>query len=253
MPCTPWDLSGFVDCCPCADGASQDDIDDAAANALADMYVSTCMRWPGCCRVEVRPCAPRCACLCGYCEPCGEYVTLDLWEALCTDRVSSVVSVLVDGVAVPASSWRLDLDHRTRLGRYLVLQDASPWRTDGQLCWPEQNRTLPNGAVGTWSVVADIGADPPADVIQAAQDLACEYLKLCKDPDACNLHDGIQSLTRRDTTINFASLEEGNTGVPTLDRVLTKYACRPADNTRGLDPAPEWSFIPIARPTACLP
>lgn len=252
-PCELWDLGALADCCPCAVDADQADIDAAVARAISDIYVSTCRRWPGCCRVEVRPCPPRCSCMCGRCDHCGEYVTADLWDAFCTDRVGQVVAVNVDGVAVPASAWRVDADSNTWRGRWLVLQSSTAWRADARLCWPDQDRQLPNGDPGTWSIVADIGGDPPADVLAAAADLACEYLKACKQPDACNLHDGIQSIVRRGVTINFADLAEGNTGLPSLDRVLLKYGCGPADNTRGVDPCPDWSWIPVARPVDCGP
>lgn len=250
-PCTPWTLPDL--CCDCAADATQQEIDDATAQAISDVFVATCKRFSGCCRVEVRPCAPACYCYCGYCEPCGQYVTMDLWEALCTDRVNQVVDVLVDGVSAPSSMWRLDADHWTGEGRTLVLTEPPPNATSQVLCWPAQDRQLANGQPGTWSVIADIGADPPADVLRATADLACEYIKLCVAPDTCNLNDGVSSLTRRGTTINFADLQDGNTGVRTLDRVLAKYACETVDHTGMWNPCPDWSFIRVSRPSLCSP
>ena len=260
LPCTPWQIPVLADCCDCVDATTDPQlIVDAQAWAIASVYETTCRRFTGCCRVEVRPCI---AChRCGAsaycdCDPCGPYITLDLWEAFCTDRINQVVEVQVDGVAwtnptAPPDPeyWRLDPDPNTSRGRYLVLQKSAldAW---GRFCWPPQDPSCPNGDPGTWSVIADVGTDPPVTVLKAAADLACEYIKWCKDPDNCNLPDRVTSIVRRGTTVNFGDID-GSTGVPTLDMALEQWGCQIADFEYGVDVCSTNLYIPVPRAVAC--
>lgn len=247
MPCTPWTLPDPRDCCDCpTTDADAEMIELAIMWAIADVYVSTCRRFTGCCRVEVRPCIACDVCgsidSCG-CDPCGPYVTADLWAGFRTDRINRIEAIYVDGALWGPDGWRLDPDRDTGRGRYLVLQDLDAYPR----LWPTQRPTLPNRQVGTWSIVADIGWDPPPDVLKAASDLACEYLKQCKDPEKCSLPSSVTSIVRRGTTVNFGD-RGSSSGVPSLDRVVDKWACSIEDFERAVDVCDDTLWIPVARP-----
>lgn len=178
------------------------------------------------------------------------YQSIDLWDAFCVDNISQVVEVRVEGAVVPATDWRVDPDRGTRRPRHLVIQAQLP-NTDREFCWPPQDLRAPNGDPDTWSVVVDTGIAPPPDLLRATADLACEYLKLCRDPDSCNLHDGIRTLQRRGVTLEFDPLVDGNSGVPSLDRAMLKYGCQSYDFEGAWDPNPVWEFTPVQRNFAC--
>lgn len=247
-PCTAWTLGDL--CCPCEATATAQEIQDAITNAIADVFTWTCRRFTNCCRLETRPCPPRCACYCGHCEDCGIYQRIDLWDAFCVDRITAVNAVTVEGATVPATDYRLEPDRGTRRPRYLVLNADLP-NAARPYCWPPQDLRAPNGDPNTWSITVDTGATPPPDLLRATADLACEYLKLCKDPDSCNLHDGIRTLQRRGVTMEFDQLVDGNSGVPSLDRAMLKYSCQSYDFEGAWNPNAEWSYHPVIRSAVC--
>lgn len=127
--------------------------------------------------------------------------------------VNTITLVKVDGVVVTGSAYQLEL------GRYVR-------RIDG-VNWPNANDlTLPDTAVGTWSITAQYGTPPPANVSLAVGELACEYLRAINGQD-CRLPRTITQLARQGTTITLpdlsAMLQSGSTGYPMVDLIVQAY------------------------------
>lgn len=123
--------------------------------------------------------------------------------------VYSVSAVSVDGIAIPASSWRVDN------GKWLV-------RTDGE-CWPDcQNYDVDSGT-GTFFVTYQQGLAVPSVVARAAGELACEWAKACLG-QPCRLPQRVQSVTRQGVSVSMVPpellLSNGLTGIETVDQII---------------------------------
>jgi hypothetical protein len=185
----------------------------------------------GLCPVTVRPCRDTCVqdvppgsawmtpdvvdgkwinIACGACKSscsCSAVCELAL-----PGRVESIDSVVVDGVVVPPTSYRVD-NHK-----YLVRQ--------GDGCWPTcQDLGEPIGMPGTWSVTYRRGTPVPEAGLWAAGLLACELVKACTpgQSGACDLPANIKSVTREGVAIDFEAVNvavignQGRTGIPEVD------------------------------------
>jgi len=124
--------------------------------------------------------------------------------------VSSIVSVKLDGAAMPTGSYRMDNN------RLLV-------RTDGQR-WPFcQDMSKADTEVGTWSVTAVIGEDVPQGAALAMGEMACEIIKAGQGQD-CRLPPGVTQLVRQGVTIQYPDvgqlLKDGRTGLYLVDLFL---------------------------------
>lgn len=185
----------------------------------------------GLCPITVRPCAP---------SKCGElswiyggwwgsgsvwnpYILNGQWfncmcagvcccEPRCEVRlmgpVHSILAVMIDGVLIPSTSYRVDDDH------WLV-------RIDGE-CWPECPDM--NGPVGSGFEVTYVRGEPvPATLLQAASTLACEWAKACMGAD-CRLSNRVTSLARNGISIEMADpndlMDSGMTGLWEVDAVI---------------------------------
>lgn len=190
------------------------------------------------CDVTVRPCGRRCQGWGGYMTyPVGAPGAVGAWGAwmvpfvdgsgtwrncscpgACScaatcevplpTPVSSITSVMVDGVALDPSAYRLDN------GRILV-------RIDGE-CWPEcQDMDLANDDVGAFAVTYSPGEPLPAAGQIAAGKLACEFAKACTGAGDCQLPGQLQSLSRNGIDVQIVDpttfLENGLTGVADVD------------------------------------
>jgi len=126
--------------------------------------------------------------------------------------VASVDEVLVDGVAVASSAYRVDISR----GVYLLV------RTDGQ-CWPTcQNFTAATTEEDTFAVTYGIGRPLPVALQVAAALLACEYVKaLTGGP--CKLPARMTRLTRQgvELEVDTPDAVEGKTGIREVDDVIT--------------------------------
>lgn len=145
--------------------------------------------------------ASSCGTCAGSCS-CGEVPQVEL-----PARTASVSAVLVDGVLLPPTSYRLDNS------RILV-------RTDG-LRWPRcNNLRLADTQPGTWSVAVNVGTDVPASAAMPMGELACQILRARAGQD-CRLPMQVQSLVRQGVTVHFpdinAALENGRTGLYLTD------------------------------------
>lgn len=141
--------------------------------------------------------------------------------------VASIQQVKVDGTVLDPSTYRVDEE------RFLVrLRDP-----DGTAQrWPAcQDLTLPDSAVGTWSVTFVWGQAPPLLAAQAALDLAVQLYR-AGNGQPCSLPVGATKVSRNGIQIDrglLANWSAGqSTGIATVDA-----ACR-AYNPNGLTMRP---------------
>jgi hypothetical protein len=150
---------------------------------------------------EWRNCGGGCwgSCCCGV-----------LCEVWLPGPVSSVSSVLVDNVAVPADSYRIDN------GEWLV-------RTDGD-CWPQcSDRGAPPTSTGTFVVSYVRGDGVPLAGQIAGGLLAGEFAQNCLGQE-CGIPERVRSVSRSGVTFELVSpedeFENGLTGITEVDRFI---------------------------------
>lgn len=228
-PCN-WDIEVDEDCCPGWALLTVDQQTRALALAAKVMWAATGRRY-GICENVVRPCGND-----RKCGSCGgwnfgygwmrPYILDGTWRNCgcgcpcdckphCQIRlpgpVNTVTQVLLDGVIIAASSWRVD-DYQ-----WLV-------RTDGE-CWPQcQNYNVDVPAVGTLQVTYGRGEPVPADILNAASILACEFGKSCAADKSCRLPGRLQTLTRQGVTATMVDIDSmikrNLTGIPEIDIII---------------------------------
>lgn len=136
--------------------------------------------------------------LCGSCHNtyrrCGCTSVPEIWIP---GPVASVVSVVVDGVTLPASAYRID-DYE-----WLVRLDGGTWPSN-----PDQ--LDPDG----FRVDYNVGISPPAGAGIITGILACELAKVVCDDDSCRLPRRVQSVARQGVTVEFG---EDGFGLPEVD------------------------------------
>lgn len=126
-------------------------------------------------------------------------------------RVDSITSVNVNGTALPTTDYAL-ASHR-----YLM-----PMRPGGLWPWPYQQPNLVPGSVGTWSVTVVRGSAPPANVLAAASDLACQLFSLGTGVD-CDVPANAASVTRDGVTISLRTGILQN--IPSISLLSASYDC----------------------------
>lgn len=236
-PCN-WDIN--VACCQ-----SYWDTLSPELQAVATEYATLALwartgRQYGACPITVRPCGL-------YCNDSGyagqywsngvfvPYIVGGVWRNCwcgngdcCTcapdcqvylpGPVTSVTSVVVDGVVIDPSTYRIDNE------MWLV-------RTGGAgFCWPQCQDYNVGFGPGTFFVTYTRGPAPPAALLAAAGTLACEYAKACQN-QPCRLPAYITGLSRQGVDFTavdpIALLENGFTGLWEVDgliRDLNPYA-----------------------------
>jgi hypothetical protein len=194
----------------------------------------------GLCTVTLRPCRRECADVPwpsgGYTEWAGtSWISPSLisgqWFNVvcgrCTDGcactalsevtlpapVHSIIQVKVDGAIVSGSGYRLDDD------RTLVRLGGAEWPTCQEL-------NLADTEVGTWSVTARYGIEPPLGASWAVGELACELIRALNGED-CRLPRNVTQLVRQGVTIQFPNvvelLREGLTGLYLVDQFVATW------------------------------
>lgn len=135
--------------------------------------------------------------------------------------VVEVVSVTIDGVALPSSAYQV------LYGRNLV-------RLDGDV-WPAcQNLLADATQEGTFEVVYRRGVEVPTGGQIAAGVLACELAKAACQDGTCQLPQRVQTVTRQGVTVGivdaFQGLTDGRTGIWLIDAwvAATKGATKKA-------------------------
>lgn len=235
-PCT-WDLTVDDACCPGFSALPLAQRQRVLRLATKVMWAATGRRY-GVCTNVVRPCGAdrRCGdcggfyffngwmrpfilnglwrnCSCGCPCDCRPHCQIKL-----AGWVDNVSQVLIDGVILAASAWRVDDN------QWLV-------RTDGE-CWPRcQDYNVDVPAVGTLQVTYGRGEPVPLDVLDAASLLACEFAKSVCGDKTCRLPGRLQTLTRQGVTTSMVSIDmmlaRNLTGLPEVDIVIM------ADNPYG--------------------
>ena len=191
------------------------------------------------CPVNYRPCGPKCVGGGGYMTwPVGlgavgggtmpwmiPYVDGGLWRncacpgaCSCAARcevpfvtpVAQVDEVLIDGVTLDPSAYRLD----SWRGRPRLV------RTDGE-CWPQcQDFNVGPGDVGSFVIVYRPGKRLPRAGEIAVGELAVEFAKACIG-GPCALPGQMASLTRNGVDLEMVDpttiLDDGKTGIQNVD------------------------------------
>lgn len=236
-PCN-WDVTVSDDCCPSWSTLDPDVQVRSIRLATKVIWAATGRRY-GICDAVIRPCGNdrRCGscgsfdffggwmrpllldglwrnCLCGCPCDCAPHCQIRLpgW-------VENVTQVMVDGVIIAPSSWRVD-NHT-----WLV-------RTDGD-CWPNcQDYNVDSPADGTMTVSYGVGQPVPDDILDITAVLACEFAKACAADKGCRLPGRLQTLTRQGVTVSNVDIDTvlkfGLTGITEIDMVIM------ADNPYGL-------------------
>ena len=255
-PCSPWTSSTSVwTCCgqptTTIDGVvCAVDMSSEAMMASQVLYELSGRRFSGSCEITARPCTNDFACGIqilsrghivgpwdygwtwggwswgsGDANPCGcEPLSRVLLSGY---PVREIVEVKIDGSVVDPATYRLD--DRRWLVR--VREHAD----DEALMWPScQILDLPDTENGTFSVTYKYGMDPPIIAQHAANELACQFFRLCSSDADCVLPANVSRTTRLGVTTERGSvlswffsrrLERGwATGMATVDAFLSAYA-----------------------------
>lgn len=124
--------------------------------------------------------------------------------------VHDVVAVKVDGAAVVTGAYRVD-DHR-----WLVRTDGATWPACNDL-------SAADTEVGTWSVTARYGQDPPQLGTDAVGAMTCELLKAFAGQD-CRVPSNVVELVRQGVRIKYGdvagSFKDGKTGIFLVDAFI---------------------------------
>jgi len=241
VPCEPWP---FIWCCPELPNPNPDPLiqavlDDAVLGASQLLYSRTAQQF-GLCEVTLRPCRRDCDDMwrfgnwfewtpgrqwpfpalidgawfnlgCGSCT--GGCSCKRISEALLPGPVHDITEVKVDGLVLPASSYRVD-NHRLLV------------RTDGGV-WPRcQDLNLDDDQPGTWSATPVLGEEVPDLGQRAVGELACEWAKACLGQE-CRLPSPIQQIVRQNVSVTFLDpnelFEGGRIGLYFPDLFISTY------------------------------
>lgn len=226
--CSAWVTGDEVlDCCQAAEetvGTFGSLLDEAALVASELLFDLSGRRWAGACLLEdVRPCHGDCDC--GFqvlprghvVDPYGVYG----WSTSCSGRscwchdlsrvklagyvpdTTSIVEVLIDGVIVDPSEYRVD-EHK-----WLTRKNGGHWPSCARA-------DLDSTEVGTFSISYEYGRPVPFAGINAAKQLACQVFLQCSDGGDggdCDLPAGAARITRQGITIERAFFQRNADGV----------------------------------------
>lgn len=239
LPCQPWvDEATVRDCCTGI--TATQDLAYPILVASDILWRLSGRQFGGLCALTVRPCSSYAGggegyptnvglgewtewgwplwsiggCACNSPRECGCARLSEI--KLGASPIAYVSQVLVDGIVLPASSYRVD-------DRRWLVRLADP---DGTAqSWPCcQSLELPTTAVGTFAVTFTAGEPPPPSGVMAATDLACQIGLACAGSTACKLPQRLQSLTRQGVSASFYDpqnfLTEGRTGLYLVDLFL---------------------------------
>lgn len=231
-------------CCePLAGALAGDDLTTKAlaqrsVNAAAEILYGLSGRQFGLCELTIRPCRTEC------CDPCdmtgprwtpalvgGQWTNVscssckdvcscsEVCELYLPGPVQGIIEVLVDGVIVPPTDYRID-------------NRDSLVRTNGD-CWPTcQEMSLAPDQPGTWQITYLRGLPVPEAGKAAFAELACELYKACTNDTSCRLPKRVSSVSRDGVTMTFLDpmtfIRDGLTGLYLVDMWVSSV------NPRGL-------------------
>lgn len=241
-PCTDWCSSQDVTACY-PEAQSGTCLASSTRMASEVLFEASGLQFPGWCQSVIRPCSTTGACFgCmqvldrghvlwsgeSWCEldtgePCGCGVWLS--KVQLPGKPQRIIEVLIGGVIVDPSAYRLD-------------PDGALIRTDGK-GWPLcQNLAAPPTAAGTFQVTFDHGYEPPEVGRRAAAQLAYEFYKACNG-GPCALPVGTVQVNRQGITITVAAarlFKEAATGMVLVDAFLSVFG---RTNPAGLVMSPD--------------
>lgn len=203
-PCQPWCTWADVVACR----ADLDDISEPATELALELstdilYHLTGKRYPGECETTRSICQP-CGCARSACSGCGPFSRIDLGGRW---RVSDVLSVIVDGAAVPSSAWRVDD------WRWLVRIDGMTWPTSVDL-------TDPAAFQVTWVY----GRVPSKSLQWAAAIFAGEIAAKCSGKK-CGIPQRVTNVVRAGVSYTVFDpqrfLDDGRVGLYEVDLAIT--------------------------------
>lgn len=222
--------SGSATCGPCAPKEGDPPLDealiaDAISLASEVLYGLTGEQFGGLCEQTFRPCARRrcwagrrrvwnqptgsafngASCACPLERPCGcarlHRVELPAWP------VAAVLQVLVDGVELDPSAYRVDEE------RWLVRLDGDGW----PVC---QDLEAAGDQPDTFQVTVTAGVERPPGGRIAAAKYACELARSWCGQE-CDLPGRVTAVTRQGVTYSFDSsarlVAEGRVGLASVD------------------------------------
>jgi hypothetical protein len=239
-PCSTLDLSGTPEENPRVQRAL-----DSLRWASRRVFEASGGAWWGCCEIEVAPCRPtECsypagrmgwppplgslpAVPWGTVNSMGDPVFVNMWGCSCPAADPCSCGAIGDRVLLPYGPVRdvsaviiggVELEQE---GHWTLLRPEGVLvRTDGEM-WPAcQDRTVPLGQPGTWSIVYRHGFDPPPELRPLVAAFACELMKSC-EPGDCMLPPGFRVVQR--DGVEFGVMEpaeyreQGLTGFGPLD------------------------------------
>lgn len=232
--CEPWidDWDDVVVCCPEASSVTDEDLQNQFIDYASEVLSRLSGNRFGLCEITRRPCV-ECHCYCSPCL-CGPVERVDLGYS----PVAEVTEVMIDGVVLDPSAYRVDD------WRWLT-------RIDG-LHWPRcQTLNSADDEVGAFTVTWTYGTPVPTGGIFSAQKLVCELVKSCNNDASCQLPSRATNIQREGVTIGvilppkIELINLGMTGVDEIDLWLTSLrSARP--RSMFTDPLAQ---IPIATNT----
>lgn len=215
---------------------------EAITIAESHAYHATGCQWPGACVSAWRPCVEscrcraRCSCICDLDE-----LVLPVSHPIIEcepDGLGGTREILSRYIA-PGEPLPLIWGHDTGLWRagthfdvaddcavYPMALEDDCWRARR---WPAQVANRPLGAPCTWAVEVATGGFPPADVLNATAELACEELKRMKNLPECQLpynvkrNNGLEAFGPDDIRRGW---DAGRflTGITSVDQVFMRHA-----------------------------
>jgi hypothetical protein len=118
---------------------------------------------------------------------CGAWNKLPLPFA----PVREIIEIMIDGVVLDPSAYRIVENS------YIVRTDSEPW----PIC---QDRNLPAGSVGTWSVTALYGWELPPEGKTLVADYACQLAHRCLGKP-CQLPEEVKVISRQGVDYGFTN------------------------------------------------
>lgn len=249
-PCAPWITADDV--FACCGGLSQSvDLAGPIAFATNVLFRLSGKQFPGVCSRTVRPCAGDNQ-GCGYGGATGPFWNVwpvnALWQfpqwpyrdngqwfntALggCADRcylpevilpaaVSGVTEVVIDGVVLPQSAYKVvQFEKVARI-------DGSNWPCSNNLridssSYASQSMENDGSKKGTWQITYNYGRSPGADGKMACAILACQIAKNQCGADDCTLPQRLKQITRENVSMAFMDpmdfLSHGLVGIYEVD------------------------------------
>jgi len=220
--CSPWtDVESVRGCCGGVATTNDDVVEDSINLATDLLFTLSGKQFPGTCTETIRPCTTGQTCFYAWWLRDPDSFPLRVCGCAWTPQrdlgkwpVTDVTEVLIDGVVLAPSKYRIDEY------RYLVRMagPAPDYVNDG---WPRcQHLDRPTTEEGTWSVTFEYGLAVSAGAESAVRTLACELVKACTPGTNCELPGRATRVDRQGVSVTLMDpnlLAQGLTGLYLVD------------------------------------